>query len=235
MRGEIISVDASTGGGLISGDDGSRYAFTAAATRGAVRTGDRVDFLGLDGVANDVVPLTPVAAPYASSGYASASSGAAYDFGWSMFSFNGRLRRSHFWINWGILFTVGLLLGWIPLLGVLVSLALIWPHLAIGTKRLHDLGRSGWLIAIPWGAMVVGWIVVIAMIGVAAVTDPMRFEDAQSDYALNTIGAAFVVLGLSWLLAIGFWLWIGIADTRPGRNRFGPNPKYPAQDQADVF
>jgi uncharacterized membrane protein YhaH (DUF805 family) len=230
MRGEIISVDASTGGGLISGDDGSRYAFTAAATRGAVRTGNRVDFLGLDGVANDVVPLA-LSAP----SYASASSGAAYDFGRAMFSFNGRLRRSHFWISWAILFTVGLLLSWIPFLGVVVSLALIWPHLAIGTKRLHDMGRSGWLIAIPWVAMLVGWIVMVAMIGVAAVTDPMQFENAQSDYAINTIGAAFVVLGLSWLLAVGFWLWIGITDSRPGRNRFGPNPKYPAQDQADVF
>ena len=55
--------------------------------------------------------------------------------------FEGRARRSEFW--WWYLFTV--LIGWIPYIGWLASLVFLIPSWAVGARRLHDTGRSGWL------------------------------------------------------------------------------------------
>jgi uncharacterized membrane protein YhaH (DUF805 family) len=71
--------------------------------------------------------------------------------------FNGVASRSEFW--WFILFTfiVGLVLnivdralGTAPVLYAIFALAVLLPYLAVGARRLHDTGRSGWwwLIAI---------------------------------------------------------------------------------------
>lgn len=58
--------------------------------------------------------------------------------------FEGRARRSEFW--WWYLFTVlvSLGVGWIPVVGQIVSIALLVPSYAVGARRLHDTGRSGW-------------------------------------------------------------------------------------------
>ena len=75
--------------------------------------------------------------------------------------FNGRARRSEFW--WWILATevVNILLRvlGVPLLATLVALAVFVPTLAVGSRRLHDTGRSGWwqLIALT----VIGIILLI--------------------------------------------------------------------------
>ena len=58
--------------------------------------------------------------------------------------FTGRARRSEFWFWWLFTFIVGLILGWIPVIGWSISIALIIPNLAVGARRLHDTGRSGW-------------------------------------------------------------------------------------------
>lgn len=60
-------------------------------------------------------------------------------------TFSGRASRSEFW--WFFLFQV-LVMAATSLLGDvaygLASLALMLPALAVGTRRLHDIGRTGW-------------------------------------------------------------------------------------------
>lgn len=82
------------------------------------------------------------------------------------FTFSGRARRKEFWLV--ILFTwiVSLLLTGVDmvtglinaigpgvgLLSLIFSLAIIIPSLAVGVRRLHDIGRTGWwylIILIP--------------------------------------------------------------------------------------
>ena len=61
-------------------------------------------------------------------------------------SADGRIRRSEFWIGWLVIFAVNALLGWvIPLLSIL----LIYPTVCIFSKRLHDMGKTGWLQLAP--------------------------------------------------------------------------------------
>jgi uncharacterized membrane protein YhaH (DUF805 family) len=72
--------------------------------------------------------------------------------------FRGRARRAEYW--WFVLFTalVSLAAGIIDavlgtmaqsgvgLVGVIVSLALLLPSLAVTVRRLHDTDRSGWWV-----------------------------------------------------------------------------------------
>ena len=88
--------------------------------------------------------------------------------------FHGRARRSEYWFF--ILFTaiVGAVAGILdalfgtrsemysgtgPIQGVL-QLALLIPTLAVGARRLHDTGRSGWWLLIGLIPLI-GWIVLI--------------------------------------------------------------------------
>lgn len=67
-------------------------------------------------------------------------------------TFEGRARRSEYWFWTLFCFIVGCLLGWIPVLGWLISIALFLPGIAVAVRRLHDIGKSGWfylLILIP--------------------------------------------------------------------------------------
>lgn len=65
--------------------------------------------------------------------------------------FTGRARRSEFWYWILATFLLGLVLSVLDaalgsqVLGNLVSLALLVPNLAVGARRLHDTGKSGWL------------------------------------------------------------------------------------------
>lgn len=79
-------------------------------------------------------------------------------------TFDGRARRSEYW--WWCLatFIVGCVLGWIPILGWLISLALIVPGIAVGVRRLHDLNKTGWLyllclIPIVGAILLIVWFV----------------------------------------------------------------------------
>lgn len=76
--------------------------------------------------------------------------------------FNGRARRKEYWsfvlVNIIIGFVFGILgaiLSLFTYIGYIVSLALLLPGVAIGVRRLHDVGKSGWFLLIaliPFGA-----------------------------------------------------------------------------------
>ncbi len=149
----------------------------------------------------------------------------AFDIQKLMFSFEGRTRRSHFWIGWLILLGVGVVAGWIPILGFLLSIALIWPNLAITVKRLHDMGQSGWLAVVPWVVNIIGVVFVFMSVGMSAIFNASALENEDPAAIMALLGPMLGGLGLLILVNLGFLLWIGLTDSKPGSNRFGPNPK----------
>ncbi|MNE10054.1 hypothetical protein D3C80_1027510 [compost metagenome] len=231
MRGEILSYDDVSGTGLISGDDSIRYGFARSAIQagGTIRSGARVDFVpeGVEATQIMVLAGDPAAAfgAAAASSYVARDTGGGYDFASALFSFNGRLRRQHFWISWLILLGAGVVLGWIPFLGIILSLAMIWPNIAIVVKRLHDMGKSGWFVVIPWVANIIGFVMIISAVGMAIITNPGAFESEDPAAALSMLGSMMGGLSIMFLVNIAFLLWIGIADSQRGDNKFGPNPK----------
>ena len=69
-------------------------------------------------------------------------------------NFNGRARRSEYWYYTLASFIAGFICGLlsIPFIAPLLSLVLFIPGLAVSVRRLHDIGKSGWmylLILIP--------------------------------------------------------------------------------------
>lgn len=226
MRGQILSFDDASGAGLISGDDGIRYTFgrEAVSPPSTITSGLRVDFVPVAGEATNIMLLA--AAPAA--GAPSATPGVpvdGFDFKTALFSFNGRMRRQHFWIGWLICLGVGVVAGWIPFIGALISLALIWPNLAITVKRLHDMGHTGWLAAIPWISGFVGIIAVIMTVGAAAFANGGNFDGEDPAVVWALMAPSFGIIAVVGLIQLGFLLWIGVSDSQRGDNRFGPNPK----------
>jgi uncharacterized membrane protein YhaH (DUF805 family) len=75
--------------------------------------------------------------------------------------FNGRASRSEFW--WWILFIVIIsiaaqLIG--QPVGALVTLATLLPYLAVTSRRLHDINRSGWWQLIGFIPFI-GWLIMV--------------------------------------------------------------------------
>ena len=149
----------------------------------------------------------------------------AFDWKTLLFSFQGRTRRSHFWIGWLIVQGLGFVLGFIPVVGIL-GLVLIWPNLAINVKRLHDMGKSGWLQLIPIVIFIVAIVVGVIAGGAAAVMGAMSgHSDAEAGMAaLGGLGLFFIMLCLAGLVGLIFLLWVGVSPTQPGENRYGPEP-----------
>ena len=75
--------------------------------------------------------------------------------------FNGRARRKEYWMfllfNVLIVFAIGLIEGLFDLsattdesvLGGIYQLAVFIPSLAVGMRRMHDVGKPGWYVFIP--------------------------------------------------------------------------------------
>jgi uncharacterized membrane protein YhaH (DUF805 family) len=70
-------------------------------------------------------------------------------------TFSGRARRSEYWyfvlFNIIISIVLGLIGGMLELgfLSNLYSLLIIVPSIAVGVRRMHDVGKSGWFLLIP--------------------------------------------------------------------------------------
>lgn len=76
--------------------------------------------------------------------------------------FNGRASRPEFWWFALACFLVAVVFNLLrlELLGALVNLALLLPSLAVGSRRLHDIGKSGWFQLI-WLIPFIGWAIMI--------------------------------------------------------------------------
>jgi uncharacterized membrane protein YhaH (DUF805 family) len=76
--------------------------------------------------------------------------------------FNGRASRSEYW--WFFLLCVAVAVVFnivgLDMLGLLANLALLLPSLAVGARRLHDMGKSGWF-QLVWLVPLVGWAIMI--------------------------------------------------------------------------
>jgi len=140
---------------------------------------------------------------------------------------DGRIGQKDFWIGFLILFVAGLVLGMIPLLGMIIGLALIYPNVCLYSKRLHDAGRSGWLAAVPYAIGCVGFLLMMMMGGMGAMGAMMGGgNDAMASAGMMAGLGAMGLIGLLMFAAlIGFLLWVGLAKGDPGDNRYGPPPR----------
>lgn len=76
--------------------------------------------------------------------------------------FSGRASRAEYWYFVLINFVISFLIGFISrlvgladssgqsILSNIYSLAVLVPSIAVGVRRLHDVGKSGWFLLIPF-------------------------------------------------------------------------------------
>jgi uncharacterized membrane protein YhaH (DUF805 family) len=97
--------------------------------------------------------------------------------------FSGRARRSEYWYFFlfnvivSVVFSIIDAIIGSQILGIIVSLALLLPGLAVTLRRLHDTDRTGWWI----------WIALIPIVGVIVL---IVFLCKDSDPAANKYGAS---------------------------------------------
>ena len=86
--------------------------------------------------------------------------------------FNGRAARSEYW--WFVLMTF--LIGFIPIIGWILRLALILPSLSVQVRRLHDMNRSAWwlLLLVP-PITFIGAVILLIMSIFSGTPGPNRY------------------------------------------------------------
>lgn len=131
--------------------------------------------------------------------------------------FSGRASRSEFWIFVLFVFIVSFVLGLIEnFTGVvdknmvhwikgLFSLATMVPSLAVTTRRLHDIDKSGWWQLINY---ISGFIIFNSL-----------FAFAYHFYPIGiVISVLIAIIAVIWML-----VWLCTKGTE-GSNRFGDDP-----------
>lgn len=108
--------------------------------------------------------------------------------------FKGRARRSEFWWFFLFVFLAGVVARTLDavlgtgydqstggLIDTVVSLALFLPSLAVGARRLHDTGRSGWW-QLLWIVLIIGWIILIVWLATDGDSGPNKYgPDPKGD------------------------------------------------------
>lgn len=142
------------------------------------------------------------------------------------FSADGRIGRGEFWIGWLVLLGVNVVAGWIPLLGWVLVLVSIYCSICIYAKRLHDMGKSGWLQLIPIAICFVagGFAVISIGFGAAMAALSGASDDMVTGAALSGLGMGVLGLAVSALVGLAFLLWVGLSSGEPGPNRYGEPP-----------
>lgn len=82
--------------------------------------------------------------------------------------FSGRARRSEYWF-WTLAVILGYIVaailtriaGILGILAVLYYLAILVPTIAVGVRRLHDTGKSGWFILMGLIPLVGGIVLLV--------------------------------------------------------------------------
>lgn len=138
------------------------------------------------------------------------------------FSPDGRIGRQAYWIGWLVLIGANALLFWVPFL----SLVTVYCWICVCSKRFHDMGKSGWLSAIPVTlsiVMPIGAVIAVAGAAVASSISGASDETVVAAVLSAVAGSALLLLG-ALVIGIGFLIWQGVALGEPGPNRYGPPP-----------
>jgi len=126
------------------------------------------------------------------------------------FTFSGRASRPEYW--WWMLFTF--LLGLIPFAGLVTLI----PTLAVTSRRLHDIGKSGWWQLLP--VALIGWTICsfFANLLIGPRTFPGSLLNLLPSPVILTLAAiASLIILIIWFVRKG----------DEGPNRYGPDLRQP--------
>ena len=149
-------------------------------------------------------------------------------------TFSGRARRSEFWYFFLFNFLISFVLGLIPFLSAvsgLWALAVLIPSLAVGVRRFHDIGKSGWTylyFLIP-SFLFIGYIFYFVIKFALPYVNAGYDVDAEfiTDLLTNN-SKSLAIIGILMLISLVasiIFIVMMAKDSEPGENKWGPNPK----------
>ena len=166
-------------------------------------------------------------------------------------NFSGRATRAEFWwwylamslVLMGLAIIDGIInmaflalnIGIISPLSLLVGVAIVLPFLTVTSRRLHDIGRSGWW-QVAWYAIdivaslvfLVAWVFVFILLLGGATNGSNEVEGSNGGTSLLVwiplLATALVSAGA--IIAVYVWalLWL-VRQREAGPNRFGSDPR----------
>lgn len=145
--------------------------------------------------------------------------------------FSGRATRSEFWwfalTYWLILWAIAIVVSGFAGGGLFLIVA--WaaatvPMLAVSFRRLHDMGRPGWLIfltpAVPLAMLVLAFALVVVFALAAAIAEWNPLGDIGEALAAMWAAGSLAGMMATSLLQVR-WL---TRPSQPHDNRYGPSP-----------
>jgi uncharacterized membrane protein YhaH (DUF805 family) len=170
------------------------------------------------------------------------------------FDFQGRARRSEYWLFYlfqvivSIVFVVFEALSTGTALGGIVSvmstafgLGMLIPNISVGVRRFHDIGRTGWW-TIFYPIVFIVSLIMFSVLNSASLAsmgnalsgiDPQALETGDPEAMLvlfSALGPMLLWVLVPTLLASVLTFVFHITDSQKGTNRFGPNPKTGTKD-----
>jgi uncharacterized membrane protein YhaH (DUF805 family) len=152
------------------------------------------------------------------------------DFRYLYTSFEGRINRKPYWIASLILVAAVIVLSLVivtpitlmsPGLGFFISfliwLALLYPVVALGVKRLHDRGKSGQLMAVFLAPSII-----VQLGDLLGITGSEQVVGGETVYLPNMLGWLLIAVSLG--VAIWALVELGILKGTTGPNAYGPDP-----------
>lgn len=106
-------------------------------------------------------------------------------------------------------------------ISMVVALLAFFPLLAATVRRLHDRGRSGWWVAVPYLLFALGFAYAYIAYRVLHVGN----VDANGTVHFNGLSAIPIIVLLFGGMGILIWNFISLLlRSQTGPNRYGPNP-----------
>ena len=132
------------------------------------------------------------------------------------FTFSGRARRSEYWL-WLLFASLAQV---IPLIGWLIGLVIIIPSLAVTSRRLHDIGKSGWYQLLFFITSAVAWpgFVLFLVLGFGALEE----ENGLTATFLFLLSIVAAVVAIAVIVIFVMWF---VRKGDEGPNKYGPDPR----------
>ncbi len=138
-------------------------------------------------------------------------------------SAQGRIGKKDFWIGMGCLFVVSLISRQIPVVSSLWALASIYFGVCVAGKRLHDIGKSAWLTAVPIGIILAAYALAVLLGGAAFLGMAATGSDSAAVLGgIAGLGLAGLIVFAGFVASIGAVIWLGVQNGDGQENQFGP-------------
>lgn len=134
--------------------------------------------------------------------------------------FSGRAARPEFWW-WMLAYLIGaILVSFVPVLPLIYALALFVPTLAVGWRRMQDIGKPGWYFLIP---SVYGLFAQFATPDMDMAMDPTTGMPAQMP-GMGAMAWTTIVGLVGLVIAIVFLIFL-VRKSQSETNAYGPPPR----------